>query len=196
MNDDMVAALADGSLADSDRVAALAHVASCVDCRAQLASVARLLADPAVAGAARRADNPVRPWLKVAVPVGIAAILLVVLVPRVLLRRPPLDEHRASVSVTAGESPQALHPVGQVAAARRLTWSPVAQADRYRATLFDAEGRPIFELVSTDTVVSLPDSVSIEPLRRYFWRVEARTAIDRWSSSGLVEFEVTGGRAP
>jgi hypothetical protein len=73
-----------------------------------------------------------------------------------------------------------------------LRWSAAAGADRYRVTLFDADGRVLYETEVGETVAPLPDSVAPGPGRPYLWKVEARTGFDRWSASDLVEFTVAG----
>ena len=197
LNDDTLAALADGTLDTPERAIALAHVATCATCRARLASLTRALANPEVIKETVRLEKPRRAWIRVAVPLAIAAALLLSFLPRDLLRRQPGVEHRAPpTTFTAGSAPTGLYPAGRVASVTHFTWSPVARADRYRAFIFDAEGRALFEPVTVDTLVPLPDSVFLEPRRRYFWRVEARLDVDRWASSDLVEFEVAAGRSP
>ncbi len=61
-------------------------------------------------------------------------------------------------------------------------------ADRYRVTLFDASANLLFDVQTTDTSATLPDSLHIVPGRSYLWKVEARTAWDRWAASELIEF--------
>jgi hypothetical protein len=75
-----------------------------------------------------------------------------------------------------------------------LRWTAVPGADRYRVTLFDADGRVLFETQVPDTIAALADSVSLQAGRPYFWKVEARTGFDRWTGSSLAEFRV--GRGP
>jgi len=53
LDDDTLAALAEGSLSAVARATALGHVASCPRCRSIVASVARALADSGVARPAR-----------------------------------------------------------------------------------------------------------------------------------------------
>jgi hypothetical protein len=84
-------------------------------------------------------------------------------------------------------------PVGTVANAVALRWTAVAGANRYRITLFDAAGRVLYETRATDTVVALPDSITLMPGRPYLWIVEARVGWDRWSTSELVRFSIASG---
>jgi hypothetical protein len=81
-----------------------------------------------------------------------------------------------------------------VAAVTDLRWSPVAGADRYRVTVFDATGGVVYASESADTVVAFPDSVALVSGASYLWKVDARTGFDRWAASGLAEFRVAGPR--
>jgi hypothetical protein len=81
-----------------------------------------------------------------------------------------------------------------VAVVDDLRWSPVAGADRYRVTVFDATGRVMYASEVSDTVVLFPDSVLLVPGAAYLWKVDARTGFDRWAGSELVEFRVAGPR--
>ena len=194
LDDDLIAALAEGNLATDAREPALSHVARCPRCRSAVASVARALTDAGVARevAALEGVRHAR-WLRVArvaLPLAAASIVLVV-----SWQRTPRDvdsQHRAP-TITAVPAPTPLAPVGAVAAPRRLVWSTVLGADRYRITLFDSTGVVVFEAESVDTTVALPESVALPSGRKYLWKVEARTDIGRWSASDLVEFSIPTG---
>jgi hypothetical protein len=69
----------------------------------------------------------------------------------------------------------------------------VSGADRYRVTLFDADGAVRYEIELAGTVVILPDSVLPAPGGTYWWRVDARLGFDRWAGSALIEFSVVPG---
>src|SRR6267378_4262852 len=83
LDDDTLAALAEGSLDAAARAATLGHVASCPRCRSIVASVARALADP---GVAREVASPGRAgrrrFYQIALPAAAAAVLLVLAWPR------------------------------------------------------------------------------------------------------------------
>jgi len=72
----------------------------------------------------------------------------------------------------------------------------VTRADRYRVTLFRADGSLLYQLELPDTAAPLPDSVPLPPGHRYLWKVEARTGWDRWTTSELVSFTVTEDPLP
>jgi hypothetical protein len=85
-------------------------------------------------------------------------------------------------------------PQGAVADVAELRWTPVEGADRYRVTVFDAEGRVVYEVEPVAAVAPLPDSVELTPGRRYLWKVEARVGFDRWVASDLVGFSIVSRR--
>lgn len=191
VDDDTIAALAAGTLSSEQRAGVLPHVASCARCHALLASVARALADDGVAREVRAIDNA--GWRRVSrivLPLAAAAVLLLLVWPRGLDDGGPGHRGPAIIVATA---PVPISPVGAVAEAARLQWAAVPGADRYRVTLFDAGGGVLYETQLPDTVAALPDSIALAPGRPYLWKVEARTGVDRWAGSDLVEFSIAGG---
>lgn len=188
LDDDIIAALAAGA-GDSDlRASVLAHLAGCPRCRVAVASVARALADPAVAREIVRADGSRRGIYRIALPLAAAAALILLVWPTTDQQSPV---HRGP-TITATTAPVPLSPVGAVADAAVLRWAAVRGADRYRVTLFDAGGQVRYEAQTADTLASLPDSIVVAPARTYLWKVEARTGFDRWTASDLVEFSIVG----
>jgi hypothetical protein len=193
LDDHAVAALADGSIDAARRDALLPHLAGCAHCRHRVASVARALADPGVARELSDVDDATRPRvtttrrIALAAAAAAAAVLLVIAWPSSM--EPPQQPHRAP-AITAAPAPEAVWPVGAVADARSLRWSAVPGADRYRVTLFDAEGLVLFEAELAGTEVELPAAVVLDPGRRYWWEVDARLDFDRWVASDLVEFSI------
>ena len=190
LQDDVIAALADGSLAPDVRASILPHVASCPRCRGAVASVARALADPAVARELSVSPRGRRRY-RIAVPLAAAAVLLL------LLASPGDDRsplHRGPPPPPPATTPIPRSPVGTVAAVNALRWSPVAGADRYRVTVFDATGGVVYATEVSDTVVAFPDSVALVPGDSYLWKVDARTGFDRWAASELAEFTIAGAR--
>ena len=187
LDDETVAALAEGVAEDAVRSISLAHLASCARCRVAVSSVARALADPAVTREIPK-TTPAQPrLLQVAIPAAAAAILLVLAVP--LLKDDAVAPHRAP-TITAGSSPALLSPVGIVAGIDSLRWTTVAGADQYRVTLFDAAGGVVYETQTADSAVAIPHSVSLISGRSYLWKVEARTGWGRSSASELIEFSI------
>lgn len=189
-----VGALADGTLQVDARARTLRHLLTCAFCRRAVASVAEALADGPVTHEIEVVEGRAGRWwrgrtLRIAVPLAAAATVLV------LLWSPTNDvssPHRAGVQPTVGPKP--ISPSGTVAGVQRLEWTSVQGADRYRVTLFAAQGGVLHETQAADTSVMLPDSVRLIPGTTYLWKVDARTGWDRWASSELVAFTIA--RAP
>ncbi|HUF27868.1 MAG TPA: hypothetical protein VMM18_12910 [Gemmatimonadaceae bacterium] len=187
----MIAALAEDGLEPRLRADVLPHVAGCASCRSAVASVARALESPSITrelAAVRRV--PRRGLLTYAVPIAAAAVLLLLAIPHRV--DDPLPPHRAA-PITASPAPTAVWPVGVVSGAPSLRWTAVSGADRYRVTLFDAEGTVLHETELDGTITQLPASVVLDSGRPYWWRVEARTGFDRWTASDLIEFAIAEG---
>lgn len=201
VDDDTIAALAEGSLEAEDHAAVLSHVSACARCRSTVASVARALSDPAVAREIRAVEDRRLPTGtrrrfrrigRIAAGAAAAAVLLLLTWPQ---QHDEPQPHRAP-PITMAPAPEAIRPVGPVTEASHLAWMSVSGADRYRVALFDAEGAVLYETEGPDTVAALPDSVLPGPGETYWWRVEARLGFDRWVASDLIEFSVSQESVP
>lgn len=190
LDDETVAALAEGALDSDTRPVALAHLAGCSHCRKAVGSVARAIAAPEVADEIRASSTRSRRFpFKAVVPFAAAAALLLMV--RLGWRSAePEVTHRAP-TITASPAPLPLFPLGAVTGTSELRWSSISGADRYRVTLFDGSGRAALDAQVADTVLAIPDSIAIVPGQAYWWKVEARIGRDRWSASDLVDFTVT-----
>ena len=197
LDDEAVAALAGGEHADLDRERLLSHLSMCPPCRHRVAAVARALSDPKVAAEiTRRREVSGRRHLSfnfaLACGVLAAAAALVMVLPRIEGERG--GPHRAPTAMEA--RPPLITPIGPVGDAKLLRWGSMAGADRYRVTLFDTSGDVLYAAETTDTSISLPDTIHLGTGRRYLWRAEARTGWDRWSGSKLGSFSITGVGRP
>jgi len=191
LDDDTLAALAEGILEPETRDDALSHVAGCDRCRRIAASVARAIADPEVARAARAErfarGSRVRRFTAASLIVAAAAALVLLVLPSHVEESLPTHRTRP---IAAAAPPEVLRPIGTVAEARTFSWGPVPGADRYRVSLFDAVGAVLYEAELTGTVLTLPDTVRAVPGETYWWKVDARLGFDRWVGSSLIEFSV------
>jgi hypothetical protein len=193
LDDDVIAALAEGGLDPAVRSAALPHLAVCTRCRGAVASVARALSDADVRREVAAVGGAPKRWLRhvgrIVLPLAAASVVVLLSWPPARDREPA---HRAP-TITAAPAPIPVSPVGAVADARRLVWTATAGADRYRVTLFDSAGAVVFEAESPDTTALLPDAVSLGRGWRYLWKVEARIQVGRWTASDLVDFSLPAG---
>ena len=188
LDDDTIAAVAEGGLEARARSEAVAHLATCPRCRRAVASVVTLLSDSDVAREVNSINRSGRRrFVRIFVPAAAAAVLLVAIG---LSRRFENDGSGHRGPPKPATAPVPVSPVGTVANARVLQWTSIPGADRYRVTVSDAGGRVLYETQVGDTAVTLPDSIKFVSGRSYVWIVEARTGIDRWSTSRLVEFSI------
>jgi len=176
-----VAAYVDNGLEAAARARVRSHVAECDDCRGEVIAVARL----ARTGGRRR-------WMAL-VPLAAAAALVLYIAPwqgpsdstAPVLREP---------GVTTIVAPTPIAPHGAVTALPSLTWSRVPLADRYKVTLFDADGSVLWETQTADTTAVVPPSLRIVVGVPHYWKVAARTEPGRWVASDLTSFTLS--RAP
>ncbi len=194
LDDDLLAATVAGDLEAMSRSDVIVHLASCAHCRRAVASLARVLDDPEVANAKVAAGRDLghrRRLFRLAVPAAAAAVLLIAVFGRQEDEARPSAIHRAPATATAQE-PIAISPRGAGDRPAWLRWRAVTGADRYRVTLFQPDGRTLYQLQLRDTAAALPESIALLPGRSYLWKVEARTDWDRWASSPLVGFSIGG----
>lgn len=178
----LVAAFLDGQLAAEERTRVESHLADCQECRLEVVAAARILRN-------RRR----RRWFVISPILAAAAVLVLALAPRVLVRShvdQPVLRDPGTAKLAALET---IAPRGAVSSAPRLIWSRLPETDEYRVTLFDHAGTVVWETQTGDTTTGVPDSVSLRAGSQYFWKVAARTGWDRWISSDLTGFTL-GGR--
>jgi anti-sigma factor ChrR (cupin superfamily) len=190
LDEDLLAAFADGTVDAEAREKGLQHLATCSYCQRVVASLAAALNDPAVAAAAGKGSGSVRRWTRLAVPAAAAAVLVIAILARQVGDGRPSVVHRAP-PITAAAQPEAIAPVGVGNRPDRVRWTVVPGAELYRMTLYQADGAAIYEIETRDTTVAIPDSVRLMSGNSYLWKVEARTGWNRWSASRLFEFSVT-----
>lgn len=193
LDDESIAAFAEGTISSSDRAIAVTHLATCAHCREEVASVARLLEDPAVKSVIEIIPeiSGRRHWGRLiggTVVVGaLAAGLVFMLVPMSKVTQPRYREE----SVTGAAAPRLVAPVSVVSPPDSFRWTSVPRADRYRVTLFARDGSVIGETQTRDTVITLTDIVRRAPDDSILWRVEAHVGWeDRWASSDLAMLTV------
>lgn len=172
-----LAAYVDGALSPKDRSRIELHLVACDACRDELRAVVQLVS-------AER--SPRRWYLSIGIVAAAAAVTLLIVHP---VRHQPAPVTREPV-VTTTVAPVVVAPRGSGEIPRRLVWTSVPHADRYRLTLFDDTGRAVWDTQVTDTSVSLPARIVLQPGGSWFWKVEAQTGWNRWVSSALVRFSI------
>ena len=198
LDESALSRLIDGDADTSAAHEEIAHLAGCAHCRSELGSLAALLADPEVACAKRSASPSIAPRSARAKFLGAlaaAAVLLLLAWPGAERRARSNGAHRAPTIAALG-SPKALSPDGDVGAATEFSWTAAPGSDRYRLTLYDRSGHVVYETQVTDTTAALPDSVILTRGVPYVWQVDARTGLDRWTSSEAAEFVLVAPRKP
>lgn len=174
-----IAAYADGVVSEEVRARLQAHLATCAECRMELADVLHIV------GSLPHAQRMTR---RVWIPAAAAAAVLLVAWPHD--RDESIGPLHREAAVTTTVSPRAIAPVGSVDSATTLVWSSVPYADSYRVRLFDREGTVLWERETADTSAPPQGSVMLRAGLAYYWRVEARTGFDRVAESDLTEFVI------
>jgi len=155
------------------------HLAYCETCRQEVIDAKEILRIP------RRFR-----WAVLAPVAAAAAVVLLFLSwpqPDGLPTNEPV--HRQT-PVEFGVAPTPVSPIGSAGEVGTLVWTRVSGADRYRLTLYDAEGTVLWRATTPDSSIAVPDSVVFQEGRLYLWRVEARVGWDVWETSDLAEFRL------
>jgi hypothetical protein len=176
-----VAAFLDHHMTATERAGVEVHLADCRLCRDEITSVRRLM----------RSGPTVR---RVLIPAGLVAAAAIAFVALTLGRGSDLADDRVRSQPTSAEA------AGSIAtrlptdgdtislAKPALVWSPIAGEPTYRFTLTDASGQPLWTNTTTDTSVTLPPQVILQPRETYFWYVDALRANGRAASTGVRRF--------
>lgn len=143
------------------------HLASCAECREELAEVRRL------------EDGRRRPWRLAFLPVAAAAALLAIMLPGP--GAPPSDTRAGP----AGDSGLEIASPGPVT----FAWRSAGPGASYTFTLQQADGRVAWSTTAPDTVAVLPDSLRLPPGITWYWVVDALLADGRSRSTGLQRLE-------
>lgn len=181
----LLAAYLDGELEDADLARLELHLDVCAECRALLARASSVLAvapevtsevvhrATPVSGGSGRSRSGVLPWATLALAASLTMI--------VVSRRDPTtseEERVRTVPFGAGEGTPVLvthlPPNGAALprAGLRFIWA-WATAERFAFVLSDETGQPVYSSDTRDSMLTLPDSVTLQAGRSYFWRVDA-----------------------
>ena len=168
----MLAGYLDDDLPGEEQSQVELHLASCAECRGELAEVRRLQLG-------RR-----RQWVMVLVPAAAAAaVLLAIALPRQAetpsdIRAGPTAEPPLAIVSPVPSDEIAPGPI-------TFTWRSAGPGASYTFTLQEADGRVVWTSTVADTVAVLPDSVAFSPGLTWFWLVDALLPDGRSRSSGV-----------
>jgi hypothetical protein len=121
---------------------------------------------------------------------AIAAAIAAVLAGVLIVQPGPMQSLRHREPATETEIVPTV-PIGEAGRIEEFRWAPVAAADLYHVTLYDAAGDVVWEANTREIHATLPDSVRLEPGDLYLWQVSAHVGWDRWLSSELVRFRIS-----
>ena len=161
----------DHDLPSEERSQVELHLASCAECRAELAEVR---------GLQRRRR---RQWAKFLVPAAAAAALVAIALPR---QTSIPSDTRAVAPVDAPlEIVAPLPSTGIPPRPIRFAWRSAGPGASYSLTLQEADGQIVWASTVADTVALLPDSVALGAGQNFFWSVEALLPDGRSRSTGV-----------
>jgi hypothetical protein len=169
-----LAAYLDGKLSDLEIAEIEEHLDECRDCRVLVSGTARVIAEQAAKPKPARRPR----FTGARVVIAIAASLAVIVLAR-RDRAPTPDVVRTSPPATLPGEGLATIPVyapseGDSVRGRGLTFSwSTASAERYRLVVSTEEGTPVWSTDTKDTVITLPDSITLQRGASYFWQVDA-----------------------
>lgn len=183
----VIADFVEGRLVAEARAHVVVHLLTCARCRGLVKATAAIAAS--VPTSTEKHD---RRWHRWAIPLGAAAAAAFI-----ILLLPRQDDGTApnlrEPALTHTIAPTPIHPRASVEHVKRLVWSSVPHAERYRARLYDDQGTVLWQVETTDTAAALPAGVPLAP-GSYFWRVEAETEWQRWAASDLIPFTIAAPR--
>lgn len=180
-----VAAYLDNALSESDGARIRAHLAGCEACRAEIGSVSRLIDSAPRAG--RRF---------VALPALAAAAVIIVFAGKAAIdSRSASDELRGNdipatlegVSAFQAVTPRGRQPIGDGVV---FVWRPPLPGVTYRFTLTDEQGGKIWIGSTSDTSITLPDSVRLQQERSYHWFVDGLLPDGTAATTGITSFQL------
>lgn len=176
-----LAAYAERRLSPAERVAVEDHLADCAECRQDVTVAALVL------GGERR-----RRFWRTAAPLAAAAVVVVALLPRGEPAATP-ERYRPGAPREGVTTIRAWTPESgpKPRDSLRFVWGPVGASTLYRVTITDAGGGIAWTASTEDTVAGMPDSVRLEPGRRYHWYVDALLADGQRATTGLRDFQIS-----
>ena len=187
LNETDIAAYLDGVTKDAERRSVETHLASCDECRMEVAASQEAIST--APSAATSSKIPMR-W------VGLFAAAALTVVAVSTLSRTTSD--KTTERGTAAEFPAVQRAVAIVTPSdnsrmgsdRRLVWRSEGSGATYRITIGDESGQPLHSAALPDTSFAIPATLTLVPGRKYFWYVDAITNEGTTATSGLNSFTI------
>ncbi len=181
---ELIASYLSGTLAGRQRAGLESHLAECRGCRQELLSSQRLLRSHVRTSRQR-----------VISLVGAAAVVAILLARLASVPRVPDESVRGIEDSPTLSSPalRALEPADRSTVPRRhvvFVWSGQAPATIYRLTVTSEAGEAVWLRETSDSSLTLPAGVSLQPGRTYFWYVDALDTAGQSITSGTHRFTV------
>ena len=158
---------------EDQRLEVLDHVMSCGACSSEFELLRSM--EQAGAGTTERARPPAPRFARqIAIPLALAAAVLLVITVRPMLR----SREGPDVERGTGSGVTLLAPPEEIAAGTPPTfvWKPVAGAQGYEIELLDEKGAVVWSAKTSDTSATLSDPLLLAPGKTYRWWVRATTA--------------------
>ncbi len=164
-----------------------AHIAECKRCRREALAATRIL------GMRAR-----RRWLYAGGTLAAAAVASILLVSQ-RVSEPPEQVFADDVAVRTSADEGLLQvtivspaPGSAVGVGNQtFRWRSLGTDVLYRFTLTTQEGEAIWTGDTSDSALTLPGEVALEPDARYFWRVDALLPDGRSATTRMLDFQTT-----
>lgn len=171
---------------EEQRLEVLDHVMGCGPCRSEFELLRAI--EQAGAGTAEVARPVVSPMRRFAVPLALAAsLILVVTVGQRLGSAGGPDVERGSPDgVTLLEPPLELAP----GASPTFAWKPVPGAQSYELEVLDEAGTVVWGARTSETSVALPDPRVLTAGKTYRWWVRSTTATGDQRASAVRSLRI------
>ena len=174
LSDAEVAGYLDHALPLDARQRVELHIDQCTTCRHEIVALSRVTSDAPVDEPARH-DLPRRGrrwWI----PAAAAAAIVAITLPRLTSYLSAPDSAERTRRLTDADARPQITVVSPDDRATRatplvFTWR-AAKADVYRIVVLTTEADSVWAAETSDTTITLPDSVSLQAGRAYFWYVE------------------------
>lgn len=178
-----IAAYLGGQVTDARRGEMEAHLADCDACRSDLIQASELA----------EADGGQSRWILRLVPVLAAAILAAIIflpsTPSSNLQESELrlreggSEAISTITVVEPEFGETVSTSGMV-----FRWNAAGHEAFYELTLASMVGTVLWTASSSDTIVTLPETIRLQEGESYFWYVDALLPGAQTATTGIQEF--------